>query len=78
MTDIIDKAVTLEQQERDRCIERARQPSKSPPREMDGDTIICACCGVPIPPARLRAMPTATLCADCQSLMEARQWNRTT
>jgi DnaK suppressor protein len=32
----------------------------------------CENCGEPILPARLRAMPQATLCIDCQEKMERR------
>lgn len=32
----------------------------------------CENCGEPIQPARLRAMPQATLCIDCQEKMERR------
>jgi DnaK suppressor protein len=31
---------------------------------------ICRDCGVPIPPARLKALPFATRCVACQSALE--------
>jgi DnaK suppressor protein len=41
-------------------------------RIADGTYGRCAECDEPIPPARLKAMPTATLCIRCQSAAELR------
>ena len=37
---------------------------------------VCEVCGAPIPPARLRALPSATLCIECKSQLE-REESRT-
>ena len=34
-------------------------------------TVICADCGEPIPPARLRSIPGAVRCVECQESWEA-------
>jgi DnaK suppressor protein len=41
-------------------------------RIADGTYGRCEECDEPIPPARLKAMPTATLCVRCQSAAELR------
>ena len=41
-------------------------------RIADGTYGRCAECDEPIPPARLKAIPTATLCVRCQSAAELR------
>ena len=38
-----------------------------------GDYGICENCEQPIPPKRLQAVPWATLCVNCQSLLENHQ-----
>jgi DnaK suppressor protein len=40
-------------------------------KKMDeGTYAVCDRCGGPIDPARLKALPSATLCKPCQTLME--------
>ncbi|MGF1775885.1 TraR/DksA C4-type zinc finger protein [Vibrio nomapromontoriensis] len=78
MSDIIDKASALEQLQRTRAIQAARQPVHEPDREQEGDTIICACCGVAINPKRLLALPSTTVCAPCKQQLEGNQWPRIT
>lgn len=73
MTDVIDQAAKLEQRQRDAAIARARQVTQRQPQMIDGDTIVCACCGIPIPLARLALNPHATLCVECKSQLEARE-----
>jgi DnaK suppressor protein len=41
-------------------------------RIADGTYGRCDACDEPIPPARLKAMPTATLCVPCQTAAELR------
>lgn len=72
MNDICDRASSLEQHQRDLAIENARKPQNQTELVLDGDTVICACCGVPIPQERLRVEPNATLCVECKTLMERR------
>ncbi|WP_425305139.1 TraR/DksA family transcriptional regulator [Candidatus Tokpelaia sp.] len=38
-----------------------------------GEEVYCRHCGEPIPPARLKAMPQAVLCVDCQNEAEQKQ-----
>ncbi|MFV0448021.1 MAG: TraR/DksA C4-type zinc finger protein [Vibrio sp.] len=73
MTDIIDRAAKLEQKHRDAAIARARQVADRTPQTFDGDTIVCACCGMPIPLKRLALNPHATLCVECKSQLETRE-----
>lgn len=73
MTDVIDQAAKLEQRQRDVAIAKARAKVQSQkPQVFDGDTIVCACCGIPIPLARLAFNPNATLCVECKSQLEAK------
>lgn len=53
----------LEQQE-----EQTREALE---RQREGQYGICASCGRPIDPARLEAVPEATLCIDCARQQEA-------
>lgn len=70
MTDVIDRAAKLEQRQRDAAIARARQVTEQKTQMIDGDTIVCACCGEPIPLKRLEINPAATLCVACKSQLE--------
>lgn len=72
MTDFIDRACDREQTVRDAEIEAARKPKPEPAthQTLDGDIIICACCGDPIPLERLKYCPETTLCACCKSFLE--------
>lgn len=42
------------------------------PRQQGQGRAFCATCDEPIPMARRRALPHATLCVDCQALTERR------
>ncbi|MBS3960337.1 MAG: TraR/DksA family transcriptional regulator [Sandarakinorhabdus sp.] len=46
-------------------IQEARQIRAALQRIADGRYGICANCGAAVAPARLRALPTATLCISC-------------
>lgn len=46
-------------------IQEARQIRAALQRIEDGSYGTCANCGAPIAPARLKALPTATLCINC-------------
>jgi phage/conjugal plasmid C-4 type zinc finger TraR family protein len=50
----------------------ARRISETLERIADGTYGRCEECDEPIPPARLNAIPTATLCVRCQSAAESR------
>jgi RNA polymerase-binding protein DksA len=61
-----ERLMTFEQEMRDRAtaIEEALQ-------RMDAGTFgVCARCGREIPLARLRAMPFANYCVDCQEIID--------
>ena len=46
-------------------VEEAREIRAALQRIHDGTYGTCANCGIDIAPARLKALPTATLCIDC-------------
>ncbi len=50
--------------------ELLRQVEAALARSRVGDWGTCSSCGEPIAPARLRAVPWASLCRDCQTLAE--------
>jgi RNA polymerase-binding transcription factor len=50
----------------------ARRITETLQRIADGTYGRCEECDEPIPPARLKAIPTATLCVPCQSAAELR------
>ena len=51
--------------------EEAEQVQEAMQRKAEGTYGICEDCNKPIPKARLRARPQATLCVDCQRNREA-------
>ena len=65
-------AVDLMQADEDRLLDseirRRRAALPSPPA--GGPRKRCSSCGRPIAPARLRALPGADLCIDCQRELE--------
>lgn len=64
--DAVDRAQVLEEAERDEMIRRTRlHPA---PDNQGGKT--CSLCGCEIEPLRLRFMPHARTCFDCQSELE--------
>lgn len=64
--DVIDLACQREAEDRERAIAAARaRPGTA--------SYICIDCGIPIPPARRRAIPGVTRCVDCQSRLEILQ-----
>ena len=60
--DAVDHAQAV-QERIDRAISSRRRPAPEPPPPGRRD---CAECGQPIPPARLRALPSARRCVGCQ------------
>lgn len=69
MSDIADKSAQFEALFIQEGLAKAVTKSDQP-QEMDGDTVICSCCGDPIPPERLKVLPKAALCVECKSLLE--------
>lgn len=76
MTDLLDRAQALEEKEREHAIKRAL--SKQNDIEIVNDVRngqvvrVCAECDEEISLMRIKVMPTAALCVDCQSALEAR------
>ncbi len=63
-----DRAMTLIMRERELVIMKDIREALA---RMDaGEYGVCEECGEDISPARLRAMPAATLCAHCQAILE--------
>jgi DnaK suppressor protein len=54
-----------------RLADRSRALTAAKDRVRDGTYGICADCGRPIPQRRLKVLPTATLCVQCQERREA-------
>lgn len=77
-SDQADDADALSQAERNRAItmhtkRRLSQVNEALERMDAGTYGKCANCGKPIAPARLRALPSAALCIECQAKSESGQ-----
>lgn len=74
MSDIIDKANEQAEWHRQRAIKNAlkKQPTLSAVfTTVNGEQVqLCADCDTPIPKARLRVLPEAVLCIECQEVWE--------
>lgn len=75
-TDLYDAAAAeVLAQHRDllwqRLADRSRAVTAAKDRIREGAYGICAHCGRPIPQRRLKVLPTATLCVQCQERREA-------
>jgi RNA polymerase-binding transcription factor DksA len=53
-----------------RLADQSRAVTEAKDRIREGAYGICAHCGRPIPPRRLKVLPTATLCVQCQERRE--------
>ena len=62
--DNIDRASLLETQDRERAL--LKQANKQKPV----GSAICLLCDEPVPEARQKILPHATLCVDCQRIEE--------
>ena len=69
MSDIADKAARFEEMFVNEGIANAVSQLDET-QELDGDVVVCACCGEPIPLERLKVLPNATLCVDCKAVLE--------
>ncbi len=65
-----DLLVDLHLAEIDRDLDELRAVQHALRRLKSGTYGTCASCGQPIPAARLRAVPHATLCVECQERAE--------
>jgi len=75
--DFAEQAVELENQELLEALdvevaEELRQIARALQRIESGDYASCTSCGEDIPAARLRALPTTSLCVDCAAEAERR------
>lgn len=68
MTDVIDKASEIEQQQTAQAIAACRSTEETP-YELNGHRF-CLDCGIELTTARLLAMPNAVRDIDCQVLHE--------
>jgi RNA polymerase-binding protein DksA len=73
--DFAEQAVELENQELLEALDaevagELRQIQRALARIESGDYAYCTACGESIPPARLQAMPTTSLCVDCATEAE--------
>ena len=73
--DLVEDAQIVEAHEvrhlnQDRLARRAKSLMLALQRVKAGTYGICDDCGSAIPPARLRALPSATTCVACQQLLE--------
>jgi DnaK suppressor protein len=73
--DLVEDAQVVEAHEvrhlnQDRLARRAKSLMLALQRVKAGTYGICDDCGEAIPPARLRALPSATTCVVCQQLLE--------
>lgn len=73
MSDIIDRAARLEQQQREQAIVQSKGVAELP-HEHRGHRY-CLCCDVELNTKRLLVVPTAVRCIDCQTLYEHQQKN---
>lgn len=71
--DIADKAADLEARHRDAALAAWREKARDPagPRLENGRRL-CLGCGEPLSPRRLRALPGAVRCVECQADEERR------
>jgi len=70
MSDDADKAARFEEMARSEGISKAISQLAEPEQEMDGGVVVCAWCGSPIPPERLKAKPDSAYCVPCKSILE--------
>lgn len=70
MADIADKAQELEDWHRDLALNAARRNAQIAATTRCRDEIACEDCGEDIAPARLKALPFAVRCTECQGRYE--------
>lgn len=67
--DAADEAQRHEAAHLQAALARHHRPAEAQLVE-DGE-VICLGCGDPVPPSRLRVIPDAARCVDCQEILEA-------
>jgi phage/conjugal plasmid C-4 type zinc finger TraR family protein len=70
MSDWIDKSVTDQEAALSRSLEAARTKHSTKPQLIINGVIVCLFCTEAIPLARLKALPDATHCTECQTMLE--------
>ncbi len=77
MTDWIDDACQLEQEQRDRALlQRMHNKVTETPDQDAAGNRYCLDCGEQIPRERLSAEPSATRCVGCQACVEKARRHR--
>lgn len=69
MTDVLDRASQLEEQQRKQAIGAQRLKPQEKPNELHGHRY-CLDCDIEIKTQRLIAAPNAVRCVDCQEIFE--------
>jgi phage/conjugal plasmid C-4 type zinc finger TraR family protein len=70
MSDWIDKSVADQEAALRRNVDAARTKQSAKPQLIIDDVIVCLFCMEAIPLARLKAIPNATHCTECQASLE--------
>lgn len=70
MADEADAAQRLELAERTESLARMQRRTYEQPRLSIAGQRVCLDCDVPIDPLRLRAIPTAVRCLECETIRE--------
>lgn len=73
MSEQIDEAQALAERFIESSLHQQQLRAHSSQAEPAGGPRDCECCGEPIPPARLKVVPCALLCVECQTFQERRQ-----
>lgn len=74
MSDIIDQANRLAEWHREKAILESKKPSVQPSiLNVRQGVRHCVDCDEEIPPARIKAIPNASLCAPCTAIREAQR-----
>ncbi|MGE4536326.1 MAG: TraR/DksA family transcriptional regulator [Desulfovibrio sp.] len=73
MPDIADQAQQAEQAHRLDALSR-RDVADDSEQVHENGVVVCCDCGEPIPGARLRILPTACRCVECQDKAEGKAW----
>ena len=70
MTDILDRATDVEQNQRDDALQVQRRRAGLTGKTVSDSARECRVCDDPIPKARRKAYPGVNTCIDCQTDLE--------